>query len=267
MKDKKLTIIIPTLNEEKNLPNLLKDLVNQTFTNFNVIIVDAKSEDDTIKKANSYKKEIKNLKVLVCSERGVTFQRNMGAENTKTEWIVFMDADNRIPKYFMQGLKFYSEMIKADFITTSIKPDTNNSLDSATANIINAAIDISKNTPNPLVLESMILAKRKSFLKLKGFDTNIHWSEGNDLLRRSRGQSMKFEVIKDLKYTYSFRRLRKLGKFSMLQKIIQMEMARITKLDNIIDSKLLYPMTGGTYYKVDKKSERKIKDIFLDLFK
>jgi hypothetical protein len=191
----------------------------------------------------------------------------MGAKKAKTEWIVFMDADNRIPKYFMQGLKFYTEMLNTDFITTYINPDTEDTLDLTTANIINTAIDFSKSTVNPLVLESMIITKRKSFLKLNGFDTNIHWSEGNDLLRRAQKENLSFDFIKDLKYTYSFRRLRKLGKFTMLQKIIQMEVARITKLNGIIDPKNLYPMTGGTFYKIDKKSQRKIKDIFLDLFK
>ena len=49
------SIIIPTLNEERNLPNLLKELSEQTFNDFELIVVDGLSDDKTLVKANSFK--------------------------------------------------------------------------------------------------------------------------------------------------------------------------------------------------------------------
>jgi hypothetical protein len=96
-----------------------------------------------------------------------------------------MAADNRIPHYYIQGLKFYSEMFNSDFISTSIEPDSKLKADKITANAINSIIDIYKNTPNPYILESMILVKRSSFKILNGFNKKTHWHEGGELLRRA----------------------------------------------------------------------------------
>jgi len=51
------SIVIPTLNEEKYLPNLLNDLTKQKEKDFEIIVVDGKSEDRTIDIAIKYKKK------------------------------------------------------------------------------------------------------------------------------------------------------------------------------------------------------------------
>ncbi|HET7099466.1 MAG TPA: glycosyltransferase family A protein [Patescibacteria group bacterium] len=266
MNNNNLTVIIPTLNEAKNLPYLLKDLSNQTFKNFRVIIVDGNSEDNTVKTALKYREKKLSISIVLSSKRNVSFQRNLGAKKSKSDWIVFMDADNRIPSFYLQGLVFYSEMLDIDFISSWIDPDTNSTIDKATANIINVIMDISKNTPNPYILESMILAKKDSFLKLNGFDETIHWHEGGDLLRRARGKRMKFDFIKNPKYKYSFRRLRKSGKFSVLQKVIRMEFGRMLDKNKANDLNLFYPMEGGTFYQVNKQTKQKLQGIVSEMF-
>lgn len=260
-----ITIIIPTLNEELNLPRLLDDLTRQSYTNFKVIVVDANSTDKTVFRTKQYKSKLA-LKVFVTKKKGVAYQRNFGAKKSSTDLLLFMDADNRVPPYFIQGLKFYSEMVDSDFISTAIEPDSKSNIDKLTAIAINIAIDISKNTPNPYILESMILTKRRSFELLNGFNENIHWHEGGDLLRRANKKNMKFEFIKTLKYTYSFRRLRKTGNFLMIQKIIKMELSRIL-LNDTKGQKVLYPMDGGSFYEIDKNKGDIIKTIISELFK
>ena len=53
------TIVIPTLNEEDLLPHLLNDLCKQTYKNFDVIVVDGKSLDNTVVKAQAFNKKLK----------------------------------------------------------------------------------------------------------------------------------------------------------------------------------------------------------------
>jgi glycosyltransferase involved in cell wall biosynthesis len=243
------TIIIPTLNEEKNLPNLLSDLQNQSYKNFNIVVVDANSKDKTQKIAKKYKANL-----IVSNKKNVSYQRNLGAKEAKTEWLVFMDADNRIPKNYLISLKRHAMELDPDILSTWFKPDTNLRQDRFTATLMNIFIDLNKNTPTPYVMESMILFKKKSFEKLGGFDTTIGWREGEELLKRARKLDMKFEFVKTPRYKYSFRRFKKSGSPKLFQSMVKMEILRITKGKLPEDkAKKYYPMKGGRYYDATNK--------------
>ena len=87
---KKLSIIIPTLNESKNLPLLLSDL-SEINNNPEVLIIDATSKDKTkdiaiINGAKFYKTNRNN--------RGL--QLNYGAKKAEGEWLLFIHADSRL---------------------------------------------------------------------------------------------------------------------------------------------------------------------------
>ena len=106
---KKLSIIIPTLNESKNLPLLLSDLAENNFDS-EILIVDSLSKDKTkdialIYGASFYKVQKKN--------RG--FQLNYGAEKARGDWILFLHADSRLNKSWSKEIQ-YLIMKKSRFI-------------------------------------------------------------------------------------------------------------------------------------------------------
>lgn len=87
------SVIIPVFNREHLLPNVLDSLKNQTFTDFEVIIVDDCSIDNSFKVADDYK--LNNKKVFKNeqnSERCVT--RNRGITEAKGKYICFLDSDD-----------------------------------------------------------------------------------------------------------------------------------------------------------------------------
>jgi len=86
----KISIIIPTINEANNLPLLLSDLSN-IHEEREIIIVDCGSEDKTIDIANVY-----GAKVFLSKERNRGLQLNIGAKNSKGEWLIFLHADTRL---------------------------------------------------------------------------------------------------------------------------------------------------------------------------
>ena len=86
----KISIIIPTINEESNLPLLLSDL-SSIHKEGEIIIVDCGSEDKTIDIANIY-----GAKVFISKERNRGLQLNIGAKNSKEEWLIFLHADTRL---------------------------------------------------------------------------------------------------------------------------------------------------------------------------
>jgi len=258
----RFTVVIPTLNEEAHLPRLLTDLSRQTFKNFEVIVVDAKSNDKTREIAKKYK-----ANVLISNKKNVSFQRNAGAKKGSSEWIVFMDADNRIPKNYLQKVDKYLETNGPDILSTWLTPDNGSKKDKLTANIMNVFMEIYKNTKKPYVMESMIFIKRDSFKAIGGFDIKIPWREGEDLLKRGIQMGMKYEFIKTPKYAYSFRRFKKLGAYGMLQDTAQMEIIKLMKgtLPKK-EAEILYPMKGGGFYIDGKKQKLTLQKFISILF-
>ena len=86
----KISIIIPTINEASNLPLLLSDL-SSIQKEGEIIIVDSGSEDKTIDIANIY-----GAKVFISREKNRGLQLNIGAANSKGDWLIFLHADTRL---------------------------------------------------------------------------------------------------------------------------------------------------------------------------
>ena len=86
----KISIIIPTINEANNLPLLLSDLLSMKKEG-EIIIVDCGSEDKTIDIANIY-----GVKVCISKDRNRGLQLDMGAKNSKGDWLIFLHADTRL---------------------------------------------------------------------------------------------------------------------------------------------------------------------------
>ena len=92
-----LSIVIPTLNEEKYLSFLLGSIKKQNFQDFEVIVADANSEDKTIEVA---KKE--NCKIVLSGGRLPAKEKNKGALSAKGDVILFLDADIVLPDNFLR---------------------------------------------------------------------------------------------------------------------------------------------------------------------
>jgi glycosyltransferase involved in cell wall biosynthesis len=87
-----VSVIIPTLNEEKYIETTLLSIKNQDYKGkYEIIVVDSNSKDKTVKIARKYAD-----KVIVTKRRGVSVGRNIGAEVAKGEILLFVDADTTL---------------------------------------------------------------------------------------------------------------------------------------------------------------------------
>lgn len=89
-------MIIPAFNEEDNLEKLLSDFKRQNYRNFEVVVVDDESSDNTIGVARKY-----GAKVVVSGRHNLSHSRNLGIKKSRGEIIVNMDADFRVNKRFL----------------------------------------------------------------------------------------------------------------------------------------------------------------------
>lgn len=102
----KYSIIIPAYNAEKTIGNTINSVKNQSYCNWQIIVVENGSIDST----NSVVDKFLNDKriSLIHSEKGVSFARNKGIEYSTGEWILFLDADDELP---LNTLDIYNNII------------------------------------------------------------------------------------------------------------------------------------------------------------
>lgn len=108
----RFSIIVPAYNAEADLPSLLESLSNQTIDDFEVIVVDDCSRDDTPKIARSYL-----CKVVQLSENhGPAYCRNIGAKNAKGDILVFTDSDCKVDLNWLKNISRHFSQNTADAI-------------------------------------------------------------------------------------------------------------------------------------------------------
>ncbi|MCE0558578.1 glycosyltransferase family 2 protein [Motilimonas sp. E26] len=91
-----VSIVIPLYNAENYIEETLQSVLNQTYNNYEVIVVDNASTDSSMVIVNRFAFEFKNLKVFCCevNSGGPAKPRNIGIENAQGEYIAFLDSDD-----------------------------------------------------------------------------------------------------------------------------------------------------------------------------
>ncbi|MFQ6341526.1 glycosyltransferase family 2 protein [Campylobacter sp. VTCC 70190] len=91
----KLSIIIPLFNSHNFIARALQSCINQSFKDIEILIIDDKSEDESLKIALAFAKEDKRIKIFKNDENLGTFaSRNKGVLHSSAEFIMFLDSDD-----------------------------------------------------------------------------------------------------------------------------------------------------------------------------
>lgn len=99
-----ISVIIPVFNSEKYLQNTLDSLRNQTYSDFEAIIIDDGSTDSSGLIADEYAKNDKRFRVIHVANSGVSKARNLGIEESVGEWIYCLDSDDVMEKTMLQSM-------------------------------------------------------------------------------------------------------------------------------------------------------------------
>lgn len=102
----KVSVVIPVYNEEKVIRECLISLSQQSFDNFEVLVVDDGSTDRTYQEVSDIRVDYfgKNLRILKQDHKGPATARNLGSDKANGEVLVFVDADMTFDKLFLEKL-------------------------------------------------------------------------------------------------------------------------------------------------------------------
>ena len=92
----KVSIIVPVYNAEKYLRECLDSIISQIFTDWECILVDDGSPDNSGEICNEYAKDDSRFRVFHVQNGGVSRARNIGLDNMSSEWVMFVDSDDAI---------------------------------------------------------------------------------------------------------------------------------------------------------------------------
>lgn len=206
-----LSIIIPTKNEEKYLPILLKSIKKQTFQDYEIIVADNSSDDKTLVIAKQYN--------CILTQGGMPSSgRNFGAESAKGELLLFLDSDTELKdNSFLELLLEEFSDRKID-IAVPISFSNGNILDRIFYGFWNCFVIIFQYL-SPFAGGWCILVTKDLHNKIKGFDEKIVLGEDSDYAKRA-SRIGNFRVLRSSKIKVSPRRFEKEGHLKIIIQII-----------------------------------------------
>ncbi len=99
-----VSIIVPIYNVEKYLQTCINSILNQSYENMEIILVDDGSTDESGAIADNYLKQDARIKVIHQNNSGVSAARNTGIENAAGDYICFADSDDILEKDYVEYL-------------------------------------------------------------------------------------------------------------------------------------------------------------------
>lgn len=122
MNDLEISIIIPVYNTRQILINrCIKSVLQQTFKNFEVIIIDDGSNEIVAKTLDDISNLSKRIRLIHKKNEGVSIARNLGIRLSKGKYVTFIDSDDYISPFYLEKLYSIMKKDKVDIVTSYIK--------------------------------------------------------------------------------------------------------------------------------------------------
>lgn len=172
-----ISIVIPTYNREETLVRVINSVLNQTYSNYEIIVVDDGSTDSTKEKIQDFI-DSGNIQYYKIKNSGVCFARNFGIKKAKGEYVSLLDSDD---EYFANRLErqlFYMQE-KGVKISLSYREESIDGRVKKAKQRKNLIISDYKSLVNGIPLSATLMMFKKEVFDRVTFD--ILLPSGNDL--------------------------------------------------------------------------------------
>ncbi len=194
-----VTIVVPAYNASEYIAKTVKSVLQQTYTDFELLVIDDGSTDDTADIVHNFSLQDSRVKLISQENQGVSVARNTGIKMAKGEFIAFLDADDLwLPNKLVSHLEHLHQNSEVGVSFGKVEFLSSNG--ELTGYISNSPLGAIKSEyllyENPTVTTSNIVVRREVFEQVGYFDEQISYSEDLEwLLRLSCHQAWKIEGI------------------------------------------------------------------------
>lgn len=120
MKTEKVSIVVPVFNAEKTIKRCIESLLQQTYQNIQIIVINDGSKDQSLKICQEYQFQDPRIDVITHENRGVSYTRNKGIKHATGKYLMFVDSDDYVEPNMIE--KYIEAMMqnKADVVIGGI---------------------------------------------------------------------------------------------------------------------------------------------------
>lgn len=191
-----ISVILPTFNRGYCILNAMISVINQTYPNWELIVVDDGSNDNTFEILREYIEKYDNILYIKHANRGVALTMNVGLRNATGSYSTFLGSDDYYRNaHLEQRITFMKSNPEIDLIHGGVIINGNPYVYDKT--------DLSKKIHlQNCIIGGTIFAKTEVLLKLKGFK-NLSYSSESDLYERALSTGFKIAKVEFQTYIYN----------------------------------------------------------------
>ena len=191
-----ITVILCTYNRVNYLKNCIDSVINQTFKDWELVVVDDGSQDNTFELVDSYLQEIPKIRYLKHRNRKLGYAKNAGIQASFGNYITFIDSDDAYkPNHLDSRLEYMKANPEIDLIEGGF--DSEEEIFVADYFQPGKTINLRE-----CVLGPTFFGKRHVFFQLKGFQ-NIPYGEDTDFWERAEKICQTRKVKEPQTYIYT----------------------------------------------------------------
>lgn len=187
-----ISVVIPLYNKEKQIASTLQSVLNQSFQDFEVVIVDDGSTDGSVDVVKRFSDP--RIRVIKQKNAGVSVARNRGIEEANGEYVALLDGDDEwLPVYLETQIALAAKYPQCDVFATNYKFRNQNGQETPTIirnlpfksedGVLSNYFQVAS-TSHPPICSISIMARKEAFLAIGGFPAGI--KSGEDLLTWAR---------------------------------------------------------------------------------
>ena len=187
-----ISIVIPLYNKEKQISETLESVFRQTFQDFEVVIVNDGSSDNSVEVVKKF--EDKRISIISQLNQGVSAARNNGTKNAKYDYIALLDADDEwYPDYLQEQVDLINNYPECSIFACAyefrngkgeVRPLILNKMPFTTrTGVLTNYFEVAS-CSHPPICSINIVAKKEIFLNIGGFPVGV--KSGEDLLTWAR---------------------------------------------------------------------------------
>lgn len=197
------SVVIPLYNKELSISNTIQSVLNQTFQNFEIVVVNDGSTDNSLEVV----KQINDSRIRVINKPngGVSSARNRGIEESNFEWIAFLDGDDLWEKFHLEEIvKMMKVYPKEKVYVTSFEYSDGRKMyrHPRSSNIFKIENYFKEAIKENLICSIIIVIHKDCFETSGVFNEQLNRGEDLDLWARL---ARSFDIIKSKKVTATYR--------------------------------------------------------------
>ena len=215
-----VSVIIPAYNAAHFLPEVIQSVLDQSYRNWEMLVIDDGSTDRTVEIVKEYCEKDDRVHLISKLNEGVSKARNLGVQLAKGELVAFLDSDDLwLSEKLLSHVEFMGQhpKVAVSFARVELIETNGKSTHKLTNNIADNLQPQDLFYSNPTVTTSNLVIRKSVFEQLNGFDDTMKYNEDVDLLfRLSLDAKWKIEGIDQVLTQY---RLHSSGLSSTLHKM------------------------------------------------